>query len=76
MLEAADAIRACARRQGYDERETLVVGRLQVGRARPRRGNLSLFGGAKLIDLRIPGGKPAATAAPRCSATSPTCPRP
>lgn len=26
VLEAADAIRAAARKQGYEERETLVVG--------------------------------------------------
>ncbi len=57
--EAADAIRAAARRQGYGEREVLV--------ATPgfrwddlflAAGNLSLFGGDKLIDLRIPSGKP------------------
>lgn len=58
-IEAADAIRAAARRQGYTEREVLV--------ATPgfrwddlflAAGNLSLFGGDKLIDLRIPSGKP------------------
>ncbi len=59
VLEAADAIRAAARRQGYDERETLVVGQgFKWDSLALAAGNLSLFGGAKLIDLRIPTGKP------------------
>ncbi|MDY0072695.1 MAG: DNA polymerase III subunit delta [Thauera sp.] len=58
-LEAADAIRAAARAQGFDERETLVVDRsFKWSQLALAGGNLSLFGGAKLIDLRIPGGKP------------------
>ena len=58
-LEAADAIRAAARRQGCDEREVLSVERgfdwselTQAGASR------SLFGGRKIIELRIPSGKP------------------
>lgn len=59
VLEAADAIRAAARRQGYEERETLVVGHgFKWDALALAAGNLSLFGGAKLIDLRIPTGKP------------------
>jgi DNA polymerase-3 subunit delta len=59
VLEAADAIRAAARRQGYEERETLVVGQgFKWDALALAAGNLSLFGGAKLIDLRIPDGKP------------------
>ncbi len=59
VLEAADAIRAAARRQGFDERETLVVGHgFKWDALTLAAGNLSLFGGAKLIDLRIPTGKP------------------
>jgi DNA polymerase-3 subunit delta len=58
-LEAADAIRAAARRQGFDERETLVVdANFQWNALMLAARNLSLFGGARLIDLRIPGGKP------------------
>jgi DNA polymerase-3 subunit delta len=59
VIEAGDAIRRAARAQGYDEREVLVVGpgfrwdSLQLA-----AGNLSLFGGSKLVDLRIPTGKP------------------
>ena len=59
VIEAADAIRARARQQGYSEREVLTVlphfdwsQLLAVG------GNMSLFGDRKLIDLRIPTGKP------------------
>ncbi|HRP97363.1 MAG TPA: DNA polymerase III subunit delta [Rhodocyclaceae bacterium] len=59
VLEAADAIRAAARDQGYDERETLVVGKgFRWDALTLAAGSLSLFGGRKLIDLRIPNGKP------------------
>jgi DNA polymerase-3 subunit delta len=59
VLEAADRIRAAARRQGFDERETLVVGQgFRWDNLTLAAGNLSLFGGSKLIDLRIPTGKP------------------
>lgn len=59
VIEAADAIRAAARRQGFDERETLVVGQgFRWDSLTLAAGNFSLFGGAKLIDLRIPTGKP------------------
>jgi len=60
-LEAADAIRAAARAKGCDEREVLGVERgfdwselAQAGASR------SLFGGRKIIELRIPTGKPGA----------------
>ncbi len=59
VLEAADALRQAARSQGYDDREVLVAGPAfrweQLAQA---GGNLSLFGSNKLIDLRIPSGKP------------------
>jgi DNA polymerase-3 subunit delta len=59
VLEAADAIRAAARKQGYDEREILtVLPGFDWGQLAAASGNLSLFGGKKLIDLRIPNGKP------------------
>lgn len=58
-IEAADAIRAAARKQGYDEREVLVVtANFKWDELTLAAGNLSLFGGNKLIDLRIPSGKP------------------
>ncbi len=59
VLEAADAIRLAARAQGFEEREVLVASpgfRWEALAA--AGGNLSLFGGNKLIDLRIPTGKP------------------
>lgn len=59
VIEAADALRAAARRQGFDEREVLTalpgfdwIELSQIA------GNMSLFGGRTLIDLRIPTGKP------------------
>ncbi|MCL2876783.1 MAG: DNA polymerase III subunit delta [Betaproteobacteria bacterium] len=58
-LEAADALRAAARRQGIDERETLVVDKsFRWDTLTLAAGNLSLFGSSKLIDLRIPTAKP------------------
>src|SRR5690606_2118242 len=59
VIEAADSIRSAARSQGFDERETLVVGQgFRWDQLTLAAGNLSLFGGRKLIDLRIPTGKP------------------
>ncbi len=59
VLEAADSIRAAARARGFDEREVLVAGPGFRWEALAQAGgNLSLFGGAKLIDLRLPTGKP------------------
>lgn len=59
VLEAADAIRAKARQQGYSEREVLtVLPQFDWGQLLAAGGNLSLFGDKKLIDLRIPTGKP------------------
>lgn len=59
VLEAADAIRARARQQGYSEREVLtVLPQFDWGQLMAAGGNMSLFGDKKLIDLRIPTGKP------------------
>ncbi len=59
VLEAGDAIRAAARAQGVAEREVLVVAQgFKWANLRLAAGNLSLFGDRKLIDLRIPTGKP------------------
>ena len=58
-LEAADAIRAQARAQGYAEREVLAVERgFDWNLLAASGANLSLFSSKKLIELRIPGGKP------------------
>jgi DNA polymerase-3 subunit delta len=59
VIEAADAIRAKARKQGYSEREVLtVLPHFDWGQLLAAGGNMSLFGDKKLIDLRIPTGKP------------------
>ena len=59
VIEAADTIRAKARQQGYSEREVLtVLPHFDWGQLLAAGGNMSLFGDKKLIDLRIPSGKP------------------
>ena len=59
VIEAADAIRAKAKQQGYSEREVLtVLPHFDWGTLLAAGGNMSLFGDKKLIDLRIPTGKP------------------
>ena len=59
VIEAGDAIRAAARKQGFDEREVLtVLSGFNWNELHQAAGNMSLFGGRKLIDLRIPTGKP------------------
>lgn len=58
-VEAGDALRATARRQGYTDRTVLVVTpSFRWDELFHAAGNLSLFGGRTLIDLRIPSGKP------------------
>ncbi|MBI2311513.1 MAG: DNA polymerase III subunit delta [Betaproteobacteria bacterium] len=58
-LEAADRIRLEARRAGFSEREVLIADsgfgwdRLLMSSA-----SLSLFGARRVLDLRIPSGKP------------------
>lgn len=59
VIEAADTIRAKSRQQGYSEREVLtVLPQFDWGTLLAAGGNMSLFGDKKLIDLRIPTGKP------------------
>ncbi len=58
-LEAADKIRRTARAQGYSERDVLTVERsFKWGELLASNQALSLFGDKKLIELRIPTGKP------------------
>ena len=59
VIEAADAIRRAAKKQNFDEREVLVVGQsFRWDDLFMAAGNMSLFGSSKLIDLRMPSGKP------------------
>jgi DNA polymerase-3 subunit delta len=58
-LEAADKIRRAARANGYSERDVLTVERtFKWGELLAANQALSLFGDKKLIELRIPTGKP------------------
>ena len=58
-LEAADKIRRAARAQGYSERDVLSVERnFKWGELLAANQAMSLFGDKKLIELRIPSGKP------------------
>jgi DNA polymerase-3 subunit delta len=58
-IEAADAIRAAARAAGYAEREVLIAEQhFKWGELRNSAQSMSLFAARKVIDLRIPSGKP------------------
>jgi DNA polymerase III subunit delta len=58
-LEAADAVRAAARRRGFVDRTVLEPGRhFDWSEFAHAAASLSLFGGKKLIELRLPSGKP------------------
>jgi DNA polymerase-3 subunit delta len=59
LLEAADALRARARELGYVERDVLDAGAFYDWDELTRAAvSMSLFASRKLIDLRLPGGKP------------------
>ena len=58
-IEAADAIRVAARAAGYSEREVLTVEQgFKWAELRNSAQSLSLFSSLKLVELRIPSGKP------------------
>jgi DNA polymerase-3 subunit delta len=60
-LEAADAIRARARALGFSERTVLLAERsFDWSELGASAASLSLFGERKLIELRLPTGKPGA----------------
>lgn len=59
VIEAGDAIRRAALAAGFAQREVLRSERAFAwDRLAEARRSMSLFGERKLIDLRIPGGKP------------------
>jgi len=63
-LEAADAVRAAARARGCDEREVFVAERgFDWGELAQAGASRSLFGGRKIVELRIPSGRPGAAGA-------------
>jgi len=64
VLEAADAVRAAARRQGFAGREVFEPGRsFDWSELKHAGASLSLFGGRKIVELRLAGGKMGAPAA-------------
>ncbi len=63
-LEAADAVRAKARAEGCTEREIHVAERgFDWGHLAASAASLSLFATRKLVELRLPSGKPGADGA-------------
>jgi len=58
-LEAADAVRAAARKRGFSEREVFEAGRgFDWSSFRGSLGSLSLFATKRIVELRLPNGKP------------------
>lgn len=58
-LEAVDALRQAARAQGFTEREVMSVERgFSWSRVTEAQQSMSLFGDRKIVELRIPSGKP------------------
>src|ERR671935_2531870 len=73
-MEAADAVRAAARRAGYTERDVLEPGRgFDWSEFTHATGSLSLFASKKIVELRLPSGKPGTQGA---AAISAYCERP
>ncbi len=60
IQEAADAIRAEARKNGYTERSSFTVAgaHFDWGEVLAAAGSLSLFADKQIIEIRIPSGKP------------------
>lgn len=57
--EAADSIRAAARQQGYDERQVFNAdSNFEWGTLVQAGASMSLFAERRLIELRLPSGKP------------------
>ncbi|NOY67587.1 MAG: DNA polymerase III subunit delta [Gammaproteobacteria bacterium] len=59
VQESADAVRAAAREQGFTEREVMTVERGFVWEeVMQAADSMSLFGDKKILELRLPTGKP------------------
>lgn len=64
IMEAGDNIRRCAREQGYEERTVIQPDDdADWGRFREAADSLSLFAERRIIELRLPTGKPGKTGA-------------
>jgi DNA polymerase-3 subunit delta len=66
VQEAADAIRAAAREQGYTERtvHTVQGAHFDWGEVLAASGSLSLFADKQVVEIRIPSGKPGKEGSP------------
>lgn len=59
LMESADALRAAARMQGYVEREVLEVdAHFDWQQLLDAANSMSLFADKRILDLRLPSGKP------------------
>src|SRR6476469_1717887 len=60
VQEAADAIRAAARGQGYTERtvHTVAGAHFDWSAVLAAGGSLSLFADKQIVEIRVPSGKP------------------
>lgn len=60
VQEAADAIRACARTQGFTERtsHTASGAHFDWSEVLASSGSLSLFADKQIVEIRVPSGKP------------------
>jgi DNA polymerase III subunit delta len=66
IQEAADAIRAAARAQGYTERvvHTVAGAHFDWSEVLASGGSMSLFGDKQIVEVRIPSGKPGKEGSP------------
>ncbi len=66
VQEAADAIRACARTQGYTERtvHTVAGAHFDWSEVLAASGSLSLFADKQIVEVRVPSGKPGKEGSP------------
>jgi DNA polymerase-3 subunit delta len=66
LQEAADAIRAAARLQGYTERavHTVAGAHFDWSEVLASGGSLSLFADKQIVEIRIPSGKPGKEGSP------------
>ena len=66
IQEAADAIRASARAQGYSERtvHTVAGAHFDWSEVLAAGGSLSLFSDKQIVEIRIPSGKPGKEGSP------------
>lgn len=59
MLEAADRLRREARQRGYTDRQVLEMGgRSDWSELTMAAADVGMFNDKKVVDLRLPGGKP------------------